>query len=94
MVEIKIPETELTAEIDSQYNQFLINNKHEPKLAHCEVMFLDDQSVCDAKINLDGDNNDEDEMILWYCNSIGGLKSLTIPSMIDFVVLKCYELTD
>lgn len=82
------------AEIDRQYQEYLAENKVEPKYAICVVVWKSDGDSELANIQLSSDHNpDEDDDMLFYCNGIPGLKSLCDFGGEDFIVIDidCFD---
>lgn len=62
------------------------------KYANCRVEFLDTHEECDVVIKLTTEiDEDEDESIFYYCDSLNDLLSLTVEGAEDFVVREIYS---
>lgn len=86
--------TSLIQEIKDAYNEFVAGNGCEPKYAEVKIKWYDDSFVSDniETIVVNGcDVLDNDEDILFYCNSVNGLIALTNDASIaDFLVVEFF----
>jgi len=82
--------SKLTDEFDTAYAEYVDQNMKRPEVAYVKVKWDDDGETSDSietiVINgVDALANDED--ILYYCNSVAGLRELTTSgSGADFIV--------
>lgn len=85
-----------SAQIDSLFEQFISDHNEEPQYARCEIVFMDDpESPQEVIIKLSSDyDEDKDDDVFYYCDSINDLKSLTMPGCEDFILQECLELSD
>lgn len=81
--------------IRSQFVEYCEKNGYEPKFANCQIQWLDDKSTCDVTIKMSSDAiESEDDHILFYCDSLKDLESLTEPGCEDFIVTEIYSFED
>ena len=67
-------------EIETVYNEFVEQNNKQPDIAYVKVQWDDDKEQIDYidEIAVNGvDARIPDDDILFYCNSVDGLKALT-----------------
>lgn len=91
---IKENKNQLKHRIDTLFTTFITENECEPLYASCCIKYLDDQSELDVYININGGIDYNDDLIHYYCNHIGGLKSLCEIGVEDFIVVNVYELLE
>lgn len=79
----------LCDEIDNMYEEYINDYHKTPNVAYVEVKWLDNGNTCCDYIGINGVDEIYDEDILFYCNSIEGLKGLTGKGGLeDFIVTK------
>lgn len=94
MVEIVV-NNPVQQSIHSKFIEFCNANKHEPRYANCEIEWLDDHNKCEVTIKMSCDTDDnEDDDIFYYCDSLKDLESLTEPGCEDFIVTEIYSFED
>lgn len=82
----KLSQSLIENEMDKQWNEYVEKNGAEPKVAEVTIQYID--SPCETQgvtIKMSGDNDDEDN-IFFYCESLKDLKSLTGEGGVDFTV--------
>ena len=85
----------LKASIDKEYQSFKTINKSEPLFAGCNVRYSDEESSFPATIKLSSDVDDEeDDSVFFYCDSIEDLKSLTTKGAEDFTITEFITFTN
>lgn len=79
----------LVSEIDKEFRDYILSTGKIPNVAYVEVVWEDDPNTSHSDtIAIDGVDAIHDEDILFYCNSIEGLKALTEwGSAADFKVI-------
>lgn len=87
---------EVKTDIDKLHADYCAGHETEPLYAQCEIVwkyvsFTEPQPVT-IKLSTDVDDT-TDEKILFYCNGIDGLKSLTEFEDGDFILTGCISLT-
>ena len=77
----------ITKEIDEAYSEYLSEHREEPNVAYVYVRWNGEEDEFVETIAVNGVDEMPDEEILFYCNSVEGLKSLTSEgSAEDFTV--------
>ena len=62
------------------------------KYANCRIEFLDTHEEYDVVIKLTSEiDEDEDDNIFYYCDSLNDLQSLTVEGAEDFVIREIYS---
>ena len=76
-------------EIRKEYEGFLKTHGEEPKFASASIVWLDSKDREDGyifKLSSDVIKN-EDDLIFFYCDSVGDLESLAVEGIEDFVII-------
>ncbi|WP_455658834.1 hypothetical protein [Phocaeicola faecalis] len=81
---------EVKKEISEHYLNFYSKQVIEPHYADCIIRWYDTLETEEARIALAMDsNNEKDDEIFFYCDSINDLKSLTNKGKEDFTIAGC-----
>ena len=80
---------ELNAKIDTLFNEYVKNNKCEPRYAQCSIKYLDNGVEFDCNISLSADDGGDYDNAFFYCSSLNDLKSLTSKGGEEFVITDC-----
>lgn len=79
-------------DISTKFLEFCNECGHEPEYANCQIEWLDDHNQYDVTIKLSCDmDEEEDDNIFYYCNSLKELESLTETGHEDFIVTEIYS---
>lgn len=95
-VDFGIPSKEeenVNTQIDALFIEYVKEHGTEPQYAECTIRYLDENFTHNYTIKLSSDIvEEEDDSIFFYCNSLAELKSLTLPGIGEFIIIKCLSL--
>ena len=77
-------------EIQEGYDDFIRERGEEPTVVSCLIIWKDDNDTEKVRISLLNDTGEEDD-ILFYCQSLSGLKSLATFGCEDFIITEIYN---
>lgn len=86
---------EIKKVIEEKFLQFVKIHGQEPNRVECQIVWKDNgaNERVMIKLSSDFDNNTDDE-VFYYCNSLEALKSLAEFGREDFIVTDCWEFVD